>query len=188
PLSGETTNDQRGSLRKRTIRCSGRVGTFARTRTFFATMHGNRTRSGKCRNYVALALVIAAAAGCASVPDADEDIAAAAAASSPRPTILGTDGPLTIAESHRLLVPAGQGKSQDGVLQGHLAIEQVVAGTPLTAGNQTQLLKDGEGTFDAVFAAIGAARHHVNLEYYTLEDVTYQGRRLSDLLIAKRRA
>src|SRR6185295_5096210 len=29
--------------------------------------------------------------------------------------------------------------------------------------------------------------HHVNLEYYTLEDVVYDGKRLSDLLLAKRR-
>jgi len=69
-----------------------------------------------------------------------------------------------------------------------LAIEQAVAGTPLTAGNATQLLRDGDGTFAAVFAAIAQARHHVNLEYYTLEDVEFSGRKLSELLLEKRRA
>jgi cardiolipin synthase A/B len=69
-----------------------------------------------------------------------------------------------------------------------LAIEQAVAGTPLTSGNATELLRDGDGTFAAVFEAIAQARHHINLEYYTLEDVEFSGRRLSDLLLEKRRA
>ncbi|HET6158247.1 MAG TPA: phospholipase D-like domain-containing protein [Dongiaceae bacterium] len=143
---------------------------------------------GKCRSYAALALVLLIATGCATVPDADEDIAEAAATSSPRSTILGADGPLTIAESHRLLSRVAKDASQDALLQRHLAIEQAVARTPLTAGNKTELLRDGNGTFAAIFTAIRGARHHVNLEYYTLEDVTYDGERLGDLLIAKRQA
>ena len=69
-----------------------------------------------------------------------------------------------------------------------MAIEQAVAGTPLTSGNETKLLRDGDGTFAAVFDAITQARHHINLEYYTLEDVEHAGRKLSELLLEKRRA
>jgi cardiolipin synthase len=117
----------------------------------------------------------------------DEDIAAAAATSSPRSTILGADGPLTVTESRRLLATVVNEGGEDTLLQSHLAIEAAIAGTPLTAGNDTQLLRDGEGTFAAIFKAIRGARHHVNLEYYTLEDVVYDGQHLGDLLIAKRR-
>ncbi|HEY7024609.1 MAG TPA: phospholipase D-like domain-containing protein [Candidatus Limnocylindrales bacterium] len=143
---------------------------------------------GKPRSYAALAILLWAAAGCATVPDVDEDIAAATATSSPRSTILGADGPLTVAQSHRLLSTVANQGGGDTLLQSHLAIEAAVAGTPLTAGNDTALLRDGAGTFAAVFKAIRGARHSVNLEYYTLEDVAYDGQHLGDLLIAKRRA
>jgi cardiolipin synthase len=129
-----------------------------------------------------------AAAGCATIPDAEEDIAEAAATSSPRPTILGANGPLTIEQSHRLLSRVADEAGQDASLRRHLAIEAAIAGTPLTAGNATQLLRDGPATFEAVFKAIAAAKHHINLEYYTLENISYGGRHLGDLLVAKRRA
>jgi cardiolipin synthase len=73
----------------------------------------------------------------------------------------------------------------DAVLEHHLAVEQAVAGTPLTSGNATELLRDGDGTFAAVFEAIARARHHINLEYYTLEDIEFSGRTLSELLLEK---
>lgn len=67
----------------------------------------------------------------------------------------------------------------------HLAIEQAVAETPLIEGNGTRILRDGGETFDAVFKAIDRAKHHVNLEYYILEDIERDGVHLSDLLVAK---
>ena len=145
-------------------------------------------RPGKRRNYAVLAFVLLIAAGCATVPDADDDIADATAASSLAPTILGADGPLTLTESSRLLDHVADQAGDDALLERHLAIEQAIAGTPLTAGNATELLRDGEATFAAVFEAIAAAKSHVNLEYYTLEDVVHDGERLGDLLIAKHRA
>ncbi len=137
---------------------------------------------------MALAVLLLIAAGCATIPDVDEDIAAATATSSRRATILGADGPLTAAQSQQLVSRVANAEGEDTSLQRHLAIEAAVAGTPLTAGNATELLRDGDGTFAAIFEAIGSARHHVNLDYYTLEDVVHDGRHLSDLLIAKRRA
>jgi|RhiMethySRZTD1v2_1073278.scaffolds.fasta_scaffold00090_20 cardiolipin synthase A/B len=145
-------------------------------------------RPGKYRSYAVLALFVLIATGCATVPDVDDDIAKATAASSTAPTILGANGVLTVSQSRHLLNRVTGEAKPDALLERHLAVEQAVAGTPLTAGNSTELLRDGEGTFAAIFEAIETAKHHVNLEYYTLEDVVHDGRHLSDLLIAKRRA
>jgi cardiolipin synthase len=162
---------------------------FGQVAAFLGTMDRLVARgTGKLHSYAVLAFLLWAAAGCATVPDVDRDIAAATATSSPRSTILGADGPLTIAESRRLLSKVASQGADDTLLQSHLAIEAAIAGTPLTAGNATELLRDGEGAFAAVFKAIRGAKHHVNLEYYTLEDVVHDGQHLGDLLIAKRRA
>jgi cardiolipin synthase len=68
----------------------------------------------------------------------------------------------------------------------HLAIEQYVAGCPLYTGNRVTILRDGPQTFAAMFAAIRQARHYLYLEYYILEDVSYGGQTLSDLLLERR--
>ncbi|MDY0882555.1 phosphatidylserine/phosphatidylglycerophosphate/cardiolipin synthase family protein [Dongia soli] len=73
------------------------------------------------------------------------------------------------------------------MLQRHLAIEEAISDNPLTTGNRTHLLRDGPQSFRAIFAAIRAARTHINLEYYILEDVESDGTHLSDLLLQKRR-
>ncbi len=75
-----------------------------------------------------------------------------------------------------------------GILKRHVAIDEAVADTPLVPGNRTRLLKDGDETFPAMFAAIKSARQHINLEYYIFEDVESGGEHLGDLLIAKRQA
>ncbi len=122
------------------------------------------------------------------VPDVDDQIAQATSTTTSRSLILGTDGTLTVAQRHRTLANLATGSEADAVLENHLAVEQAIAGTPLTSGNATKLLRDGDGTFAAVFEAIAQARHHINLEYYTLEDVEHDGRTLSELLLEKRRA
>ena len=142
----------------------------------------------KPRNCTLLATVVLVACGCAAVPDVDEQIAEATSTSAASPLILDADGTQNFAQSRRTLSALTTDAAGDAALDRHLAIEQAVAGTPLTAGNATQLLRDGEGTFAAVFDAIAQARHHINLEYYTLEDVEYSGRKLSALLLEKRRA
>lgn len=54
----------------------------------------------------------------------------------------------------------------------------------LTTGNQLELLKDGEKTFEAIFAAIKTARHHIHLEYYIFADDKI-GKELQNMLIKK---
>jgi cardiolipin synthase len=125
---------------------------------------------------------------CAAVPDVNQSIADSSITTSGKPRIVGADGPLTASQGQVLLTSIAGGAGQDELLHRHRAVEEAVAGTPLTGGNTTHLLRDGEGAFAAIFKAIHAARRHINLEYYTLEDVTYDGERLSDVLIAKRTA
>ena len=134
-----------------------------------------------------IALLLATAA-CAAVPDVDQSITDSGITTSSKPRIVGADGPLTPGQGQALLTSIAGGAGQDELLHRHRAVEEAVAGTPLTAGNATRLLRDGDGAFVAIFKAIHAAKHHINLEYYTLEDVTYGGERLSDLLVAKRKA
>lgn len=58
--------------------------------------------------------------------------------------------------------------------------------SPLTQGNEVQLLINGEEKFPKVFEAIKAAKHHIHLEYYIYanDDI---GNRLADALIEKSR-
>ena len=102
------------------------------------------------------------------------------------PQIVGARGPLTIAQSKVLLDRLATQRGDAGLLERHAAIEQAVAETPLVAGNTTRILTDGEQTFPAMFDAIKSAKHHINLEYYILEDIESGGEHLSDLLLAKR--
>ena len=99
--------------------------------------------------------------------------------------IMGAHGPLSMRKSRKVLRRAGLDATDIGALARHIAIEQAIAETPLVAGNRTRLLRDGEETFSAMFAAIDGARDHVHLEYYILEDIASGGVLLSELLPRK---
>lgn len=126
-----------------------------------------------------------AISGCAQIPDVDHELVSSASAATPQ--IEGADGPLSEDRSKAILAHITREAGDSGMLQRHLAIEQAVSGSPLVAGNRTALLHDGPQSFRAIFAAIDGAANHINLEYYTLEDISADDRKLSDLLIAKRR-
>jgi len=66
-----------------------------------------------------------------------------------------------------------------------LAIEEAVAGTPLTVGNAALLLQDGPASYKAMFSAIERARDHVNIEFYMIEPGE-AGQHLADVLLRKR--
>jgi cardiolipin synthase len=129
--------------------------------------------------------VLLATAACAAVPDVDQSIADSKVTTSSKPRIVGADGLMTAGQGQALLTSIAGGAGQEELLNRHRAVEEAVAGTPLTAGNTTHLLRDGEGAFAAIFKAIHAAKYHINLEYYTLEDVSFGGERLGDALIAR---
>ena len=166
-----------------------RIGTIRRTGTLLAAMRCHSgVGEGKPRNCALLAIFLLTAGGCSTIPDVDEQIAEATSTSAASPLILGADGTLNVVQTQRTLGNLATDAAADTLLERHLAIEQAVARTPLTSGNATELLRDGDGTFAAVFEAITQARHHINLEYYTLEDVEYSGGKLSELLLEKRKA
>jgi cardiolipin synthase len=130
-------------------------------------------------SFVALLFLLAA---CAAVPDADRIIEKKEATAAPA-KVVGASGPLTAEQSAEILKDIGA----TDTLRRHLAIEQSVTGQPLVSGNSARVLQDGSDTFSAMFAAIGRARHHVNLEYYIFEDIESGGVTLSALLLRKRK-
>jgi cardiolipin synthase A/B len=121
-------------------------------------------------------------AGCAAVPKVNDTPPPQG-----NPTVIGAKGPLTAQQSKALLDKIAPEPGDASLLKAHLAIEEAVAETPLIAGNATRILIDGPQTFAAMFAIMRDARTSINLEYYIFEDVTVDGKKLSDLLIAKRR-
>jgi cardiolipin synthase A/B len=123
--------------------------------------------------------------GCASVPNVEPAINQSANTGG-EPQLVGARGPLGADQSKAILDKLRAEAPDSDILQRHLAIEGVVAESPLVVGNRTQILRDGTATFSAMFAAIRGARDHVNLEYYTVEDVESDGEHLGDLLLAKR--
>src|SRR3712207_6837043 len=52
---------------------------------------------------------------------------------------------------------------------------RALAEAPVLPGNEVTILNGGRAVFAAIFAAITAARDHVNLEFYILEDVVVPG-------------
>lgn len=103
-------------------------------------------------------------------------------------TVYGARGPLSVRQSKAVLARVAAQAPDAGALEHHLAAEQIVAESSLYAGNSVRVLRDGEQTFPALFDAIAGAKHFLYLEYYIFEDIESGGRRLSDLLIDRRRA
>ena len=131
----------------------------------------------------AVALVCALMAACAHVPVFDETLGGARSGSEIQ--IMGARGPLSAKQSRAVLNHLAAQAPDAGALERHLAVEQAVAESPLFAGNQVRILRDGVQTFPAMFAAIHAAKHQLYLEYYIFEDVTCDGEQLGDLLVEK---
>jgi cardiolipin synthase len=132
----------------------------------------------------ALCIGFAGLTACASVPTISPTVGQAASAE--KPQIVGSRGPLTSVQIKAKLAQLSDTPGEEALLQRHLAIEQAVAESPLVAGETTHLLRDGVITFRAMFAAIRAAKHSINLEYFIFEDVESDGVRLGDLILAKR--
>ncbi len=82
------------------------------------------------------------------------------------------------------LVLLGPGAPEDA-LQAQAVLQDALAGEKPVAGNRVTVLRDGAGTFPAMFAAMAGAHDHINLEYYVFDDVRWRGQSLGDLLTAK---
>jgi cardiolipin synthase len=82
----------------------------------------------------------------------------------------GARGPLTRAQSEKILADLKKRSPDSDVLVHHVAIEEALAANPLTVGNKVTLLEDGQATYPAMLAVIRAAKHHVHLETYIFDD------------------
>lgn len=138
-------------------------------------------RSGHLAGVLALASMF----GCQSLPLISPDPTLPGV--SPPVQLAGPRGPLSPAESRAVLAQLARRNQPSNIFERHLAVEEALAGSPLTIGNRVLLLQDGPATYRAMFAAIEAAQDHINLETYILDDDEV-GQRFAQLLIAKQRA
>ena len=138
----------------------------------------------------ALALTLGCSAwlsSCVGLPTFVPDLARRANSEARSIQLIGARGPLSPAESKAVLERLKGNASKSDIFERHLAVEEFVAGSPLTTGNQVVLLVDGQNTYRAMLAAIESARDHINLETYIIEDDDV-GRVFAQALVAKQRS
>ena len=128
-----------------------------------------------------LLLLSAALVGCSSLPTVRPDMTPVDRTGV---KFQAANGRILSPERSRSLVAALATGDQADSLARHLALEQAVSDTPLTVGNRVQLLQDGPSTYAAMFRAIAAARDHINMETYILEEDEV-GERFAAALIKK---
>jgi cardiolipin synthase A/B len=121
--------------------------------------------------------------GCAMLPDIEREL------NTPRARKVDFEcahGPVSEATSKAILDTLESKAGATDVLQKHLGHEQAFnLGSPLVLGNKLVLLQDGPATYRAMFAVIRAAKDHINLETYIIDD-DETGKQFSDLLLEKR--
>lgn len=120
-------------------------------------------------------------AGCATLPEVRQEMAEQ---QSVQVEFEGLSGSVSAARSDEILAALGA----SDMLRTHLAFEQTVnEDSPLVLGNRVTLLQNGPATYEAMFAAIRAARDHINLETYIFEDDEL-GEQFAALFIEKQEA
>jgi cardiolipin synthase len=118
------------------------------------------------------------ASGCATLPDTQfltQDYRTKAA------RFESAWGPLSARRSAAIVTELKRTSGDLDILDRQIALEQDIGGS-LVVGNKVTLLQDGPATYRAMFAAIGRAKHHINVESYIFEDDEI-GRQFADLLL-----
>jgi len=133
------------------------------------------------RLIAATALVLA---GCSSLPVITPDMRPVRADSVRLQAANGKI--LSVQRSKAILSGLAKGGESTDIFTRHMAIEQALAAAPLSIGNRVTLLENGPSTYRAMFAAIAAARDHINMETYILEDDEV-GRQFAEALLARQR-
>ncbi len=133
------------------------------------------------RTAAAAACCLLIAAGCATLPDTqfltERYATQAARFESARGSLSAKRSAAIVAELKR--------KSGDlDILDKQVALEQEIVGTPLVVGNKVALLQDGPATYEAMFAAIGQARDHIDVESYII-DGSEVAQKFADLLLER---
>ena len=125
--------------------------------------------------------------GCASLPKVATDPSLPAPSSAmPSVQLEGAKGILSTGQSKAILQKIAARAPETGIFEKHLALEEAIAGSPLVISNKVTLFQDGQTTYDAMFKAIAAARDHINMETYIIDD-DETGRQFADALIARQR-
>lgn len=141
------------------------------------------SRATRVGALLALAATVLAA-GCSSLPTIVPDMAR----QSPPPVQLsGSRGLLSAAATAAVLARLQARGVPTDIFDRHLAVEESIVDSPLVVGNKVTLLQDGPATFQAMFNAIRAAKDHIHLETYLIEDDEV-GNRFTAELIAKQTA
>lgn len=126
-------------------------------------------------------LALLCLAGCSTLPTIVPDLGPA---TGPAIQLEDASGPLSAAKSKAVLDGLKKQSKDTDIFDRHLALEEAIAGSPLTTGNQVILLQDGPATYAAMLAAIKVARDHINMETYILDDDEV-GQRFAQALIDK---
>ena len=120
-------------------------------------------------------------AGCSSLPTFVPDLSRR---DLPQVQLASARGMLTPTQSRAVLERLKKRGTPTDIFDRHLALEEAIAGSPLTTGNRVRLLKDGPATYQAMLQAIDGARDHVNMETYILDDDEV-GRQFAQALMRK---
>lgn len=123
-------------------------------------------------------LALALTAGCSSLPRYVPDLVRHDAPIK----LAGSRGLLSDERSRAVLAGLERAGVATDIFARHLALEEAIAGYPLTTGNKVTLLQDGPATYEAMLSAIVAARDHINMETYILDDDEV-GQRFAQALI-----
>jgi cardiolipin synthase A/B len=107
-------------------------------------------------------------AACSTLPTIAPDTAEAAGTYTVR--ITGAHGPLSPDAEKRVLDRLKAAGQDTDIFERHLAFEQEIVGSPLSAGNKVTLLQDGPSTYQALYGAMAAAKNSIDMESYIIED------------------
>ncbi len=144
-------------------------------------MHSVRLLLSRAAGACSLAVLGA----CAALPTIAPDTAEAAGTSGVR--IDGAHGPLSPAAEKRVLARLQAAGQDTDIFERHLAYEQEIVGSPLSAGNKVTLLQDGPSTYQALYAAMAGAKNSIDMESYIIEDDEVGQRFATELKAAQAR-
>ena len=128
---------------------------------------------------------LALLAACTALPTIAPDTAEAAGTSGVR--IDGAHGPLSPDAEKRVLARLQAAGQDTDIFERHLAYEQEIVGSPLSAGNKVTLLQDGPSTYQALYAAMSGAKNSIDMESYIIEDDEVGQRFATELKAAQAR-
>ena len=134
----------------------------------------------------ALFLVVAMLLGaCATVPSLDREMLRTGRA--PTVVLEGAHGPLSHAQSEKILADLKKRSPETSIFDSHVAVEEALAGNTLSVGNRAVLLENGQATYASMLQAIRGARNHIHLESYIFEGDEV-GQEFAQALAERRRA